>query len=103
MGIMLLTPWASYTPGRCLQGKSDPSALIGELFKVAAPKGVGVTMVICAFAEVKSVMATATRVALAESILLLVLIWLADFYRCDDASCQTKSGAEVACVKVECK
>jgi hypothetical protein len=44
---MLLAPSASYTPVRCLQGKSVPSARSGELLRVDLPYGTGVFIIMC--------------------------------------------------------
>jgi len=41
IGQLLLAPSALYTAGRCLQGKSEPSALRGKLSSVDLPKGTG--------------------------------------------------------------
>lgn len=43
----LLAPSASYTPDRCLQGKSLPSATRGELLRVDLPYGTGVFIIMC--------------------------------------------------------
>ena len=42
MGIVAVDLAAAYTPGRCLHGKSDPSATRGELVNESAPYGAGV-------------------------------------------------------------
>lgn len=41
IGMTFLAFSTSYTPGRCLQGKSDPDASRGLLLIVDAPKGTG--------------------------------------------------------------
>ena len=63
MAMVLLAPSASYTPVRCLHGKSDPSAASGLLLSVDLPYGVGVAMIIWAFPVEKSMATRARRAA----------------------------------------
>lgn len=66
---MLLAPSASYTPVRCLQGKSDPEASKGELLREDFPNGVGVFMIMC---ELPKAASPKTAMVVDESMLILV-------------------------------
>ena len=66
---MLLAPSASYTPVRCLQGKSDPDASNGELLREDFPNGVGVFMIMC---ELPKAASPKTAMVVDESMLVSV-------------------------------
>jgi hypothetical protein len=72
MVIVFEAPSASYTPDRCLHGKSLPSAISGELVRVDLPYGVGLNMSMWALTEAmqsRSAAAMALKESLVEAIL----------------------------------
>lgn len=72
MGIVFLVAAGSYTPGRCLQGKSLPEASKGLLLREAWPYGAGVFNIMCALLAEKRAKAVAIREMVFEGILLIV-------------------------------
>jgi hypothetical protein len=77
MAIVFEAPSASYTPDRCLQGKSLPSARSGELSRVDLPYGVGVSIIMWEFTEAtqrRSVVAMALKESLVESIVCEICV-----------------------------
>ena len=70
MGMVLLAPSVSYTPERCLQGKSEPSAANGLLFKDDLPYGVGELMIMWLLTAEKSAKAEAMRMELLAIMLM---------------------------------
>lgn len=71
--MILFAPSASYTPLRCLHGKSLPSAARGLLLRVEAPYGFGWDSFIWAFVEEKKMMVAAMAVILIEGMTMVVL------------------------------
>jgi hypothetical protein len=77
MTIVFEAPSASYTPDRCLQGKSLPSARSGELSRVDWPYGTGLDIFMWAFTEAtqrRSVVAIALKESLVESIVCEICV-----------------------------
>lgn len=72
MAMVFEAPSASYTPERCLQGKSLPSASSGEVSRVDLPYGVGDSISMWALMEEMQRRRVAT-IALMESCVKTIL------------------------------